>query len=159
MIVVNNPPVNASSWEVRKELLEAIRAAATDHSSSAIGIIGAGKTFVAGSDIREFGKPLRDPQFPTVIEAIESCTKPVVAAIHGASLGGGFELARVFRTWRFSETFNRCKISARFWRETRCGPQTSRLLAEPAMVASTFNSDVSQTSEPDNKRALVMRAT
>jgi 3-hydroxyacyl-CoA dehydrogenase len=56
-------------------------------------IIGAGKTFVAGSDIREFGKPIRDPQLPAVIETIESCTKPVVAAIHGASLGGGFELA------------------------------------------------------------------
>jgi 3-hydroxyacyl-CoA dehydrogenase len=56
-------------------------------------IIGAGKTFVAGADIREFDKPLRDPQVPAVIEAIEACAKPVVAAIRGAALGGGFELA------------------------------------------------------------------
>jgi 3-hydroxyacyl-CoA dehydrogenase len=93
LVVVDNPPVNASSWDVRKGLLEAIRAAAADPTASAIVIIGSGKTFVAGSDIREFGKPIRDPQLPAVIEAIESCAKPVVAAIHGASLGGGFELA------------------------------------------------------------------
>jgi 3-hydroxyacyl-CoA dehydrogenase len=93
VVVIDNPPVNAGSWDVRKGLIDAIRAAAADPNASAIVIIGSGKTFVAGSDIREFGKPLRDPQLPAVIEAIESCAKPVVAAIHGASLGGGFELA------------------------------------------------------------------
>jgi 3-hydroxyacyl-CoA dehydrogenase len=66
---------------------------AGDDNVVAIVLIGAGKTFVAGADIREFGKPLRDPQLPAVIAAIEQCRKPVIAAIAGAALGGGFELA------------------------------------------------------------------
>ena len=56
-------------------------------------LIGAGKTFIAGSDMREFGAPIEQPSLPDVIAAIERCSKPVVAAIHGAALGGGFELA------------------------------------------------------------------
>jgi 3-hydroxyacyl-CoA dehydrogenase len=93
ILVIDNPPVNAGSWDVRNGLLAAVRAACSDPDISAIVIIGAGKTFVAGADIREFDKPLRDPQMPAVIEAIEACAKPVVAAIHGAALGGGLELA------------------------------------------------------------------
>jgi len=93
VLVIDNPPVNAGSWDVRNGLLAALRASCSDADISAIVIIGAGKTFVAGADIREFDKPLRDPQMPAVIETIEACAKPVVAAIHGAALGGGFELA------------------------------------------------------------------
>ena len=93
VIVIDNPPVNAGSYDVRRGLLEAIRTVAADNSIDAAMIIGAGSTFVAGSDIREFGRPLEEPQLPAVIAAIEACPKPVVAAIHGASLGGGFELA------------------------------------------------------------------
>ena len=93
VLVIDNPPVNAGSWDVRNGLLAALRASCSDPEISAIVIIGAGKTFVAGADIREFDKPLRDPQVPAVIEAIEACAKPVVAAIRGAALGGGFELA------------------------------------------------------------------
>ena len=93
VLVIDNPPVNAGSWDVRNGLLAALRASCSDPEISAIVIIGAGKTFVAGADIREFDKPLRDPQMPAVIEAIEACAKPVVAAIRGAALGGGFEIA------------------------------------------------------------------
>ena len=93
VLVIDNPPVNAGSWDVRNGLLAALRASCSDPEISAIVIIGAGKTFVAGADIREFDKPLRDPQVPAVIEAIEACAKPVVAAIRGAALGGGFEIA------------------------------------------------------------------
>ena len=93
VLVIDNPPVNASSIEVRRALLRAIRAIAEDKTIEAAIIIGAGKSFVAGADIREFGKPLEDPQLPAVIAAIQDCPKPFVAALHGAALGGGFELA------------------------------------------------------------------
>src|SRR5206468_799795 len=56
-------------------------------------LIGAGRTFVSGADIREFDGPIAEPQMPAVVGAIESCPKPIVAAIHGNALGGGFEIA------------------------------------------------------------------
>src|SRR5581483_5583253 len=93
VIVIDNPPVNAGSWEVRRGLTGAIETLANDDTLSAGVLIGAGTTFIAGSDIKEFDKPLQDPQMPAVIAAIESCPKPVVAAIDGAALGGGFEVA------------------------------------------------------------------
>lgn len=93
VIVINNPPVNAGSLDVRSGLLSAIASVAEDPAIGAAVLIGSGTTFVAGSDIREFGKPLEEPQLPAVIRAIQMCVKPVIAAIHGAALGGGFELA------------------------------------------------------------------
>jgi 3-hydroxyacyl-CoA dehydrogenase len=93
LVVIDNPPINAGSAEVRRGLLAAIEALKNDPGLKAAVIIGAGTTFVAGSDLKEFGKPLQDPQLPSVIAAIETCGKPVVAALHGAALGGGFELA------------------------------------------------------------------
>jgi 3-hydroxyacyl-CoA dehydrogenase len=92
-VVIDNPPVNASSFEVREGLFNAIKTLGEDKSIAAVVLIGAGKTFIAGADIREFGKPLRDPQVPEIIGAIEQCPKPVIAAIAGAALGGGFEIA------------------------------------------------------------------
>ena len=92
-VVIDNPPVNATSPEVRAGLLDAVNTLAGDEGVAAIVLIGAGKTFIAGADIREFGKPMRDPQVPAVIAAIEQCGKPVLAAIAGAALGGGFEIA------------------------------------------------------------------
>jgi 3-hydroxyacyl-CoA dehydrogenase len=93
VIVINNPPINAGSAEVRRGLLEAIEAVQQENEIHGAVIIGAGNTFIAGSDLREFGLPLEWPQLPSVIAAIESTDKPFVAALHGAALGGGFELA------------------------------------------------------------------
>ena len=93
VITVNNPPINAGSTEVRKGLLDAIAQLQDDPKSSAAVIIGGGNTFIAGSDIKEFSQPLAEPHLPMVISAIEDCPKPVVCALHGAALGGGFELA------------------------------------------------------------------
>src|ERR1700724_2327436 len=92
-VVIDNPPVNATSQPVREGLLREISALADDAGVSTLVLIGAGKTFIAGADIREFDQPLRDPQVPAIIAAIEKCDKPVVTAIHGAALGGGFEIA------------------------------------------------------------------
>jgi 3-hydroxyacyl-CoA dehydrogenase len=93
VIVIDNPPINSGSAAVREGLMATIAAVKADASLCGAVLIGAGSTFIAGSDLREFGQPLAEPQLPAVIQAIEDCGKPVVAALHGAALGGGFELA------------------------------------------------------------------
>ncbi|MDP2004100.1 MAG: 3-hydroxyacyl-CoA dehydrogenase NAD-binding domain-containing protein [Rubrivivax sp.] len=93
VIVIHNPPVNAGSAAVRVGLMAAIATVQADASFQGAVLIGAGSSFIAGSDLREFGQPLAEPQLPAVIGAIEDCGKPFVAALHGAALGGGFELA------------------------------------------------------------------
>lgn len=92
VVSVDNPPVNALSQAVRQGLLEAFETAAAD-ASEAVLLICEGRTFIAGADISEFGKPLAAPWLPEVYELIESSTKPVVSALHGTALGGGFEAA------------------------------------------------------------------
>ena len=92
-LVIDNPPINAGSLSVRQGLVAALAELEADPAIEAGILIGAGTTFIAGSDLREFSMPLADPQMPVVIAAIEACPKPVVAAIHGAALGGGYEIA------------------------------------------------------------------
>lgn len=92
VITVNSPPVNALSQAVRKGIFDAVKAAQAD-DSEAIVIRCDGRTFIAGADITEFGKPPLDPWLPEVLTAIENSRKPVIAAIHGTALGGGFEVA------------------------------------------------------------------
>src|SRR5437762_3403361 len=93
IVLSNNPPVNALSTAVRQGLVEAIAEAEADDSVKAVVIACEGQTFFAGADITEFGKPPVMPWLPAVVDAIENCSKPVVAAIHGTALGGGLEVA------------------------------------------------------------------
>ena len=92
VISIDSPPVNALSHAVRQGLLDAINAAQND-ASEAVVIVCAGRTFIAGADITEFGKPLKDPWLPDLLNTIEASAKLVVAALHGTALGGGFETA------------------------------------------------------------------
>ncbi len=93
VITVDNPPVNAISQAVRQGLQAAMAELAADSMLKGGVILGAGRVFIAGADVREFGKPPLPPSLPETIDAIESCPKPVVAAIHGVALGGGLEIA------------------------------------------------------------------
>src|SRR5215208_3511983 len=93
IVLSNNPPVNALGAAVRQGLVAAIEEAEGDAAVKAVVIACEGQTFFAGADITEFGKPPVMPWLPTVVDTIENCSKPVVAAIHGTALGGGLETA------------------------------------------------------------------
>jgi 3-hydroxyacyl-CoA dehydrogenase len=92
-VTINSPPVNALSQAVRDGLKGGVEAALANGTVKAIVIICAGRTFIAGADITEFGKPPAPPYLPDVLDVIENASKPVVAALHGTALGGGFEVA------------------------------------------------------------------
>jgi 3-hydroxyacyl-CoA dehydrogenase len=95
VITSSNPPVNALGHAVREGLVKEIEEADASDEIKAVVIIGEGATFFAGADISEFGTPkaFAQPMLPQVVDVIENCTKPVVAAIHGTALGGGLEVA------------------------------------------------------------------
>ncbi len=92
---LENPPVNSLGLEMRRQIVEALTRAEAEPLVEAIVLIGSGKGFSGGADIREFGTPksYAEPHLLTVIRAVEDCTKPVIAAIDGVCMGGGLELA------------------------------------------------------------------
>jgi 3-hydroxyacyl-CoA dehydrogenase len=95
VITLNNPPVNGLGYEVRAAVAAGLDRAMADAAVSAVVITGAGKSFSGGADIKEFGSPkaLAEPNLLSLIKAVEECSKPVVAAMHGTCMGGGLELA------------------------------------------------------------------
>ena len=93
ILTIDNPPVNALSRDLRQALLEHIDAVAEDDTVRATVLVGKHDVFIAGADLKEFGHPLSEPTLLAVIDTIENCPKPVVAAIGGAALGGGYEIA------------------------------------------------------------------
>jgi 3-hydroxyacyl-CoA dehydrogenase len=93
IVTIDNPPVNALSFSVRKPLHDTLVRLRDDAATAAIVLTCAGRTFIAGADITEFGKPMQDPDLRALIALLEAIEKPTVAAIHGTALGGGLELA------------------------------------------------------------------
>jgi 3-hydroxyacyl-CoA dehydrogenase len=102
VITIDNPPVNALGHAVRQGLAEALDQGLADAEAAALIIIGAGRTFSAGAEIREFGEPPAEPRLREVIDRIEAGHKLVIAAIHGTALGGGMEVSwAVIIDWRW----------------------------------------------------------
>ena len=90
---IDNPPVNVLSQAVRQGLWDAVSSLDADPQVRAVVLVCAGRTFIAGADVTEFGKPPTAPHLPDLVDRIEGAQKPWVAAIHGSALGGGFEVA------------------------------------------------------------------
>ncbi|MDR5654183.1 3-hydroxyacyl-CoA dehydrogenase NAD-binding domain-containing protein [Ruixingdingia sedimenti] len=93
VVTVDNPPVNALGQALRQGLWDAVAALDADPAVRAVVLVCAGRTFIAGADVTEFGTPPQRPYLPDLVDRIEGAAKPWVAAIHGSALGGGFEVA------------------------------------------------------------------
>ncbi|PMR77461.1 enoyl-CoA hydratase/isomerase family protein [Billgrantia endophytica] len=93
VITIDNPPVNALGQAVRLGLVEAVTRGTEDRQARILVLVAKGRTFIAGADIREFGKPPQAPLLPDVIAHLEASPKPIVVALHGTALGGGLEVA------------------------------------------------------------------
>jgi len=93
LIALDNPPVNAASHAVRTGLWQAVELLQNRADVEVIALYGKGRTFIAGADIREFGKPPQDPWLPELCNFIEDSEKPIVCVLHGTTLGGGLEVA------------------------------------------------------------------
>lgn len=93
LVSINNPPVNAASHAVRQGLTDAIKAANASDDVDVIVLAAEGRTFIAGADIKEFGKPPQSPWLPEVCNTIEDSETSVIAVLHGTPLGGGLEVA------------------------------------------------------------------
>ncbi len=92
-LTINSPPVNALSAPVREGIRRGVEMACAEPDIRAIVLVCAGRTFIAGADVTEFGKPPVPPALSDVLATIEKAGKPVIAALHGTALGGGFEIA------------------------------------------------------------------
>ncbi|MFO1049924.1 MAG: 3-hydroxyacyl-CoA dehydrogenase NAD-binding domain-containing protein [Geminicoccaceae bacterium] len=93
LVTIDSPPVNALSQAVRQALWDAVGMLDADPTVQAVVLACAGRTFIAGADVREFGKPPQSPHLPELVARIEAAAKPWTAAMHGSALGGGLEVA------------------------------------------------------------------
>ena len=109
VIALANPPVNGLGQSTRAGIVDSLNQALADDSVQSIVLMGSGKVFCGGADIREFNTPaaFASPGLHAVIQAIEASTKPVVAAIHGVVMGGGLNWPWVVTTAWWCQAF-RC---------------------------------------------------
>ncbi len=126
ILTIDSPPVNALGETVRRGLVNCLEEVAADASTQAVVIHCAGRTFIAGADINELGEPFAQPDFHTLFVALENLHCPVIAAMHGTTLGGGLELAMAC-DYRVADATSRCGLPEIFLGIIPGGEGTQRL--------------------------------